>query len=303
LVATGGFGVYRYARSYWVYRGFRSPIEPTYTTTVGANPKRVLVQAGTVDKIIVSSRLVAPKGVWTEVLLPPGYGGQPSRRYPVLYFLHGLPGESFTYRTVLQGGTTQDILVAQRRMKPMIVVIPGGPWRTDTEWADGVGTAAAWDTFVSRDLVLAIDRRFRTIRSAHARAIGGLSEGGFGALNIGLHHPDIFGVIESWSGYTVADPKSAVFGKDPARLAYNSPLAVLPAVASELRRRHTYIWSYVGTADLYFHQNEAFANELARLGISHEFFSAAGGHSWPLWRRNVGRSLIVASEHMSHVSA
>jgi len=301
--AVGGFGVYRYARSYWLYRGFRSPVEPTYTTTVGAKPERVHVEAGTVHTIRVWSSVVEPHDVSTEVFLPPGYASRPSRRYPVFYFLHGLPGESFTYRTVLQGETIEDVLIAQRRMKPMIVVIPAGPWRTDTEWADRAGAGGGWDTFVARDLVRAIDRRFRTIRSVRARAIGGLSEGGYGALNIGLHHPNIFGVIESWSGYTLADPRSGVFGKDPARLAYNSPLGVLPSVASELRREHTYIWFYAGTADVYLIQNEEFAIELARFGISHEFFSTAGGHSWPLWRRNIGWALIVASDHMSHVSA
>ena len=51
----------------------------------------------------------------------------------------------------------------------------------------------------------AVDRRYRTIRSGSGRAIGGLSEGGYGALNIGLHHPGRFRVIESWSGYQRAD--------------------------------------------------------------------------------------------------
>ena len=72
-----------------------------------------------------------------------------------------------------------------------------------------------WETFVARDLVETIDARYRTIRSPAGRAIGGLSEGGYGAINIGLHHPREFKVIESWSGYAEAADISSIFGSTP----------------------------------------------------------------------------------------
>jgi S-formylglutathione hydrolase FrmB len=68
-----------------------------------------------------------------------------------------------------------------------------------------VSPGNGWETFVTRDLVRAIDARYRTIPDGTARGLAGLSEGGYGALNIGLHHPGEFDLLESWSGYMIAD--------------------------------------------------------------------------------------------------
>ena len=305
VIVVGCFGAYRYARSYWVYRGFPPPSEPAFVQTVskkGRPTHRVVVLRGTILKTNVWSTSLGGKWISTYVFLPPGYSDHPQRRYPVLYFLHGLHSAGFTYLTVLGGAVDEDVLVAEQRMKPMIVVIPSGPWRSDTEWAD-TARFGKWDTFVARDLVDAIDARFRTIPASDGRVIAGLSEGGYGALNIGIHHPRIFGVIESWSGYTVADPSSGLFGTDGQTLAQNSPLYLLPSVAGTLREHHVFIYFYIGTLDPFYGQNVAFANELTRFGIEHRFFDEDTGHLWRLWRRQMVPSLLVASEHVSDAVA
>src|SRR5581483_9834151 len=98
---------------------------------------------------------------------------------------------------------------------------------------------------------------YRTVPSRRGRAIGGLSEGGYGALNIAFHHPDEFGVIESWSGYMSADNIPAIFSGRRALLAYNSPAAYLPRIAAVLRRNGTYVWFYTGRRDPLLKQNQA----------------------------------------------
>ena len=60
----------------------------------------------------------------------------------------------------------------------------------------GIGPYEGWRTFVSRDVVHAIDARYRTIAARDGRAIGGLSEGGYGALNIAMHTPQEFSLAE-----------------------------------------------------------------------------------------------------------
>jgi S-formylglutathione hydrolase FrmB len=244
-------------------------------------------------------------GQWvkTMVFLPPGYQRSSTTRYPVLYWLHGLHSQGFSLLTVTGAAADEDVLVAQKRIKPLIIVIPSGGWRLDTEWADGVAPNSSWETFVARDLTRAIDQRFRTIATRAGRAIGGLSEGGYGALNIALHHPDTFGFVESWSGYTIADPTSHVFGTDQRRLDYNSPLYEVSAVAPTLIRNHDYFWFYVGNEDPYRAQNAAFAAALTRLRVPHGYFSVRGVHSWRLWRRFMVESLLVLSAHISDVTA
>src|SRR5207302_4168675 len=123
----------------------------------------------------------------------------------------------------------EDVVTTRQSGQPMILVMPFGSTGTftDKEWVNGYRPHENWETFVARDVVRAVDTRYRTIRSGSGRALGGLSEGGYAALNIGLHHPGEFGVLESWSGYVVADDIKSVFGGDTRLLRWNSPLLTL----------------------------------------------------------------------------
>jgi enterochelin esterase-like enzyme len=157
-----------------------------------------------------------------------------------------------------------------------------------------------WETFVARDLVRAVDERFRTIPDGWARALGGLSEGGYGALNIGLHHPGRFRVLESWSGYVQADDVPSIFGGMRARLDRNSPELSLSTVAARLRADRTFVWMYSGSDDKLRPQNALFAAELSRDDVPHRFFTVRGGHNWALWRGQAALALIAASRHLGH---
>jgi enterochelin esterase-like enzyme len=147
-------------------------------------------------------------------------------------------------------------------------------------------------------VVRAIDARYRTIPSAAGRAIGGLSEGGYAALNIAFHHPGEFSVIESWSGYQKADNIRSIFGGRKALLAYNSPSAYLAHAVPALRRHHTYVWFYSSTNDRLHAQNEAFARQLRTLRLPSTFFLVRGGHNWALWRAESQRALTAAARRL-----
>jgi enterochelin esterase-like enzyme len=166
---------------------------------------------------------------------------------------------------------------------------------TDKEWSDGYRRSESWATFVSRDLVRTIDARYRTIASGSARAIAGLSEGGYGALNIGLGHPSEFRVLESWSGYDRADPLESIFGGDQARLLANTPMHTLPFVARTLRRNRDFVWFYSGSTDPLRKQNNAFARLLEKLRVHHTYFVVRGGHNWAIWRTATRAYLAAAS--------
>ena len=251
FVAVGGVGAYRYAHNYWLYRGFPPPRDPAYVH-----------QTGSAQEVSVQSPALGGRTQPVEVYLPPGYTDSPTRRYPVIYLLHGFPGRPFAFLLTIRAGVVEDELVAKGKAQPAILVMPFGSTGTftDKEWANGVRPNEDWETFVARDLVHAIDSSFRTIPDGAHRAIAGLSEGGYGALNIGLHHPGEFRVLESWSGYQRADDLSSIFGGDPRLLALNSPLAQLPLVAPALRRAGTYVWFYSGTSDRLQRQNARSSN-------------------------------------------
>jgi enterochelin esterase-like enzyme len=292
FVVFGLLGVFHYLRGYWLYRGFPPPHDPGFVTAVGRS-----------EKIFVQSPAIGGRRQEVDVYLPSGYDNSPQRRYPVFYLLHGFPGRpagAFLLTTRL--GVVDDILVAKHRAQPVILVMPFGSTGTftDKEWANGVRRGEGWETFVARDVVRAIDARYRTVPTGAGRALGGLSEGGYGALNIGLHHPGEFHVLESWSGYVRADNLKSVFGGRRRLLRENSPLFTLPRVAGPLRAAGTFIWFYSGTDDPLRKQNAAFAGELARYAVAHRYLELQGGHNWALWRGYATAAFLVASRHLAH---
>jgi S-formylglutathione hydrolase FrmB len=138
------------------------------------------------------------------IWLPPSYAAVPARRYPVIYWLagYGGTGEMLFADSPWQPGlgARLDRLVASGAMGEAIVVAPDG----FTRWGGGqyVDSSALGDyeSYLTRDVVPAIDARFRTLPSRDARAIGGKSSGGFGALTLAMRNPDLFSAVASHAG-------------------------------------------------------------------------------------------------------
>jgi enterochelin esterase-like enzyme len=291
FLAVGFVGVARYGRNYWLYRGFPPPQDPAYVKF-----------QGTEEHITVPSAALGGRDQDVYVYLPPGYEEHPDARYPVLYLLHGFPGRPLAFLLTVRLGVVEDELYARRGGLPPILVMPFGSTGTftDKEWADGTAPGQGWATFVSRDVVQAIDARYRTVASPDARGIVGLSEGGYGAINIALHHPHEFSVVESWSGYEKAPHIRSIYGARLGNVADNSPLDLLPYIAQDVRRAHVFFWFYAGLDDPLRIQNRKFASELKSYRIPHKFFVFSGGHDWALWRGQAYRALLAATQRHAH---
>ena len=289
FLGVGSVGVYRYLWNFWTYRGFAPTHDPAYVASPGVEH--------TFD---VASPALGGRRQQVVVYLPPGYDAHPAKRYPVLYLLHGSPGTPHAFLHELRMGVLDDVYTSLGRAQPLILVMPFGSTGqfTDKEWANGYRAHQAWETFLARDVVRAVDARFRTVRSSAGRALAGLSEGGYGALNIGLHHPGEFGVLESWSGYAQADPIRSIFGTSVQRLRWNSPSSLVSSVARSLRRDRTVIWMYTGTTDRLRTQNAGFARALTRLHVRHRYFVVQGGHEWAVWRRFAPEAYLFAARHL-----
>jgi S-formylglutathione hydrolase FrmB len=289
FVALGALGAWRYFENYWVYRGFAPPRDPA---SVAA--------PGTLERIGVPSPALGGRTQEAYVYLPTGYSSSGTRRYPVIYLLHGFPGRPLAFIETVDMGVVDDVLTA-RRHEPAILVMPFGSTGTftDTEWVNGAGAGNGWSTFVARDLVRYVDAHYRTLASARGRAIAGLSEGGYGAINIALHHPREFSVVESWSGYERPDKLRSIFGRRLQLLAPNDPRLLVQRDASILRRLHTYFWFYSGSTDPLHRQNAAFAKELSSLGVPHRYRLVYGGHNWALWRDNARLAYGMAAARLA----
>jgi S-formylglutathione hydrolase FrmB len=288
FLAVGALGVYRYVDNYWLYRGFAPPRDPAYVR-----------ERGTPVRLYVSSPALGGRRQPVDVYLPPGYAAHPHRRYPTLYLLHGVPGRPGAFLATVRMGVVEDELVALHKARPMILVMPFGSTGafTDEEWANGIRPHNGWETFVARDLVRYVDTHFRAIRHGWGRGLAGLSEGGYGSLNIGIHHPGEFKLLESWSGYSKADRIRSIFGTSKRLLAYNSPLYTVGPAAKTLKRDHTFIWMYIAKNDRGLKENNWFASALARDRLPHKYYVfKRGGHNWALWRGNAARAYLAASK-------
>jgi len=242
------------------------------------------------------SRAVRGK-VHLVVLLPRGYDNSRSR-YPVVYFLHGLPASSGAYRGV---EFLRRALGGLRR--PAILVAPQGARDNDSdpEYLDW-GPGRNWETAVARELPAFVDSHFRTIRSRRGRALVGLSAGGYGAVLLGLHHLDAFSVVESWSGYfhpTNAEGSSALDlgSADLNRRA--SAHSFVNALRREFRARPTFFAFYVGRGDTRFREeNVRLDHELDSGHVPHLFKVYPGAHGQTVWTRHARQWLDLAVAHL-----
>lgn len=167
------------------------------------------------------------------VYLPPGYSDphNADRRYPVVYLIHGSPGRAQDWFRAGRAPQTADLLIAQHLIGPMILVAPTAStnWWADQECLNIPG-GPQLENYLAFAVPNAIDHRFRTIAGRQGRAIGGMSSGGYCALNIGLHHLHRFGAILSAEPYgdPGRGPYRRLLGHNDALFRVNSPTWYLP---------------------------------------------------------------------------
>ena len=154
---------------------------------------------GTVEQIVVHGKSLegnlegdSPDREAT-VYLPPSYAGSPTRRYPVLYLLHGYGGRQDTFTARLANlAESQDRLAAQQGFSEFIVVTPSAYTLHKGSMYSSSPTTGDWERFVAEDLVAYMDGHYRTLATRMSRGLAGHSMGGYGALRIGMKRPDVF---------------------------------------------------------------------------------------------------------------
>jgi S-formylglutathione hydrolase FrmB len=233
-----------------------------------------------------------------SVYLPEGYSSS-SQRYPVVYFLHGLPATSSSY-----GGAdflARALAATDRRA---IIVAPQGARDNDSdpEYLDW-GPGRNWETAITRDVIHYVDAHWRTVPTRTGRAIVGLSAGGYGAVLLALHHLEAFSVVESWSGYfrptNPAGTRTLDLGSSRAN-AKASAHAFVTSLRRAFAQRPTFFAFYVGHDDERFEaENVRFDRELTAAKVPHLFHVYPGGHSQNVWSAHARGWLTVAADHLA----
>lgn len=227
-----------------------------------------------------------------EVYLPAGYQGGVTR-YPVIYYLHGLPAHPGSFRAF---GYVAEAL--EKIGRPAIVVAPQGAHDgdSDPEYLDW-GAGRNWQTAISVELPRVVDNRYRTIAARAGRAIIGVSAGGYGAMNIGLHDLGEFAAIESWSGYArPTDPTGTQsLPREPDTRLTTLVRDTTPLIVAA----KPFLGFYVGDRDLFRPDNVGLAQTLSRLHIPFTFRMYPGAHQQSLWTSLAPLWLTAALDHLA----
>lgn len=224
----------------------------------------------------------APSYVW----LPPQYSSDPSARFPVVYLFHGSPGVPEDW---LRGGeAAATALALARQGMPAIVVMPrmSRGWLDDPECVDGA--AEKVETHFVRDVVPFVDATFRTASTRGARVVGGMSAGGYCALNLGLKHRDLVGTVLDLSGLTLptySGGMTALYGHRgdlDERVRADTPAQYAAALPTAPCTR---VWLDTGTVDAEVRPGvTALAPVLRSRGLDVRLSVRPGGHTFHVWR-------------------
>ena len=259
-----------------------APPAPPPVPPAAPLPEPVTVSSDTIGSSIASITYASRALGWRDqylVYLPPGYRAKGTRRYPVLYLLHGdnEPASSFL-RLGLQ--PTLDRLIRSHAIAPLIaVMLQGGPltnnWRNT--YATAGHTGPQYNAYIGEVQQLT-DRVLPTIPDRASRAIAGYSMGGFGAMNVALTQLGSYSVVESWEGF---------FNNLSAQLAADRPL---------LARMPLHAFVYGGRSDRVAgtSQNAPWAAALRSDGADAHSALYPGGHTFTPLEQHLQQMLSYA---------
>ncbi len=218
------------------------------------------------------------------IYTPPSYETSQAR-YPVLYLLHGMGGDEEAWTTLGRAAQILDNLIAEGKIKPMIVVMPNG--NVVQEAAPGESSQGFYkpqfllphtmdgkyeETF--SDIITFVDSNYRTLPDKSARAIAGLSMGGFHALHISHFYPDTFDYIGLFSAAIVPNKKHK------SKVYEN----IDKALRTQQQNGYKLYWIAIGKEDFLFKANQEYRNKLDKMGMKYLYRESEGGHTWRNWR-------------------
>jgi enterochelin esterase-like enzyme len=212
------------------------------------------------------------------VYLPPNV--DPARRYPLVILLHGLRGSPYSFASGLRLPEVADPAISARRLRPFIAVMPpaGLTAGFDGEWT------GAWERYVVDDVVPWASAHLPVRRASSDRTIAGFSAGGYGAIDIALRHPGLFGVAESWSGYFGAPHDGSLRGAPRTERAAHSPVDVVKGEQRRLRSLGMRFLLSAGVREpVVLRATRRFARELRRLHLTTRVLITRGRHDGRQW--------------------
>ncbi|BBD60435.1 putative esterase [Nostoc sp. HK-01] len=271
--------------------GVAAKLPETITASLPAQPNANILATPLTYKIeSYDSQVMLGKRTY-GVSLPPGYEQNSQQRYPVIFLLHGGHGEPIDWFSDKKGQALKTLtkLYTTGKLPPSIIITPDGNDKRgsspyfDPQYIDGPNGKVS--TAVGYELVKVVQSRYRTLPNPDFWAMGGLSSGGWGAMNVGLHNLQNFSILFSHSGYF----------KDNSG-AQNSPIIYIKTLPKQAKKRlRIYLDSGLSDTEE-LDDAKAFMQVLNQEKVYNQFRQFPGSHTWQYWREHLTDSLTFVGE-------
>ena len=215
-----------------------------------------------------------------DMFLHEGQVAAHSKPLPVLYLLHGYSDGADGWTNVGRAHVILDNLLADKKIVPMVVVMPLGygdmavltkSWaghNKDNAWEK---SRTAFDQTLIREVLPLAESNYRIRTDSAGRALAGLSMGGSESIVGALNHPDVFGWVGAFSSGGLPNDLDQAF----------------PAANESLNAKFKLLWIACGRQDGLLQANQSLVAWLERKGVKHVWTATEGTHAWGVWRRNL----------------
>jgi enterochelin esterase-like enzyme len=214
---------------------------------------------------------------WRRMFIytPPGYDFKTSEKFPVLYILHGGGEDERGWATQGKTDVILDNLIAEKRAKPMLVVMP------DANISVGFSEdyLSAVEAEIKGSIIPFVEKNYRTKNDPSGRALAGLSMGGLNTLYTGIKNYQMFSSLGVFSSGWIIPMQN-----DIANAQYDFMKKNTGIINKNLKN----FWIAMGgKQDIAYNNCQVMLAKLKELNINYTYYEYPGGHTWPVWRNNL----------------
>lgn len=282
----------------------------------------VHAQFGTVDNSQIIESEILDREMSYSVYLPEGYHTS-TRDYPIMYLLHGMTGDYNDWITVGEVQRIAGEAIADGNAPPMIIIMPDGLY--DAFYINNYDGSINWEDFFHEEFIPEVESRYRISDRRNARAIAGLSMGGYGAMYHGVKYKEKFSAVyamsaafleveplkegeeksdwnrefhlktwgpdneegypENYKEHSIQEMFLSMDPVEPVQRGWGDQEAQLPKIFIDC-----------GDDDFLFEENTNLANILKSKNVPFEFRIRDGAHTWDYWRTALEKTMAFVGD-------
>jgi enterochelin esterase-like enzyme len=219
---------------------------------------------------------------WRQLYIytPPDYDSNATAKYPVLYILHGGGEDQRGWATQGKTDLILDNLIAEKKAKPMLVVMPDANIGSGGFSGDGVeNSLKMFEREMKQTVIPFVEKNFRTMNDANNRALAGLSMGGLHTLYTGINNTEMFSSLGVFSSGWIIPMLNTT-----AEVQYSFMAKNADKINSNLKS----FWVAMGgKEDIAYNNCKTMLAKFDEMKIKYVYSEYPGGHTWPVWRNNL----------------